>query len=654
MDGGGGQIAIPDLDDDYFDLPNPPFASGGLGGSGSVGGAGSGSESVRSFEDLRGPSRPWLTHGRSGSGTSADSSGESSLNQQQQQQRKEGGPGGWSFPRKGSFASLKAAFKGGQSSAAGTGGPGPHAHSLSGPPEGQHPSTTHRSFARTNSSSNAVLATPTRRAGGGHQRNDSQLSSGPSRPPAASQSANRSHHAQQSSFFSEYSAGHASSAGSQQLHSMPPLPPFPPEHMGNTMPPLMSNEEAVFQGPADEGALPARPEETAASYFDGYDGQAAPWQGTDAMLYAGRTNWPGGGGLDGASSGAQTTLPAGVGCLDPQNPSDYALNVLMSRFLSRTQVKIQAVLDHGLEAEPLLDPSFGSGIDEAFDTLLASLAHVSRSSPKLVLESLINWHTMHLDAPVGAETVRRAMSEAAHLYANAATTAQSSGPPGVKEVASTLTRRKALVTTYLLSRSLKEVAKQMQPGDAGVIADSEINTLFSTIFELLQNCSRSRVPRSSMQSQAFESVSELLGELSRKYFMPIGDRFISMLEHCAKVPPSKNVELAQETAVQGMRHLSITVFPMEQFEEGAEFLETISRFFAGAHGQRVKTAYAEALTHLILPVAKAASAEVNHPTWAKAIETIAPRAASMAAKPRYWSVAFSLYVAALCASAEEL
>ncbi|PWN30459.1 hypothetical protein BDZ90DRAFT_225274 [Jaminaea rosea] len=658
----GGQIAIPDLDDEYFDLPNPPFASGGGagsngggGGGGGGGGAGSGSESVRtgSFDDLRGPSRPWLTHGRSGSGTSADSGESSSINQQQ---RKEGGPGGWSFPRKGSFASLKAAFKGqgGGGGGAAAGGPGTHATSLSGPPDSGHPTTSHRPFARTTSSNNAISATPTRRKGG-HQRNDSELSSGPSRTPAAPLPSARSHHAQQSSFFSEYSAGHASSSGSQQLHNMPPLPPFPPEHYNNPMPPILSNEESAFPS-----SYPTAPDETAAGYFDGFDtggpSQAMAWQGTDAMLYGGRSsNWPGAA-LDAGPSGvAQAAdLPTGIGCVDPQSPSDYALNVLMSRFLSRTQVKIQAVLDHGLEAEPLLEPSFGPGVDDEFDTLLGSLAHVSRNSLKMVLESLINWHTMHLDANVGAETVRRAMSEAAHLYGNtAATAAGSNGPPGVREVAATLMRRKALATTYLLSRSLSEVAKQMQLGEAGAAADAEVNTLFSTIFELLQNCSRSRVPRSSMQSQAFESVSELLGELSRKYFMGIGDRFVSMLEHCAKVPPSKNVELAQETAVQGMRHLTITVFPMEHFEEGAEFLETISRFFVGAHGQRVKTAYAETLTHLILPVAKAASAEVNHPTWAKVMETIAPRAATMAAKPRYWSVAFSLYVAALCASPEE-
>lgn len=95
------------------------------------------------------------------------------------------------------------------------------------------------------------------------------------------------------------------------------------------------------------------------------------------------------------------------------------------------------------------------------------------------------------------------------------------------------------------------------------------------------------------------------------------------------------------------------VYPMELFEEGAEFVDILSRYFAGAHGQRLKSAYADALIHLLLPVAKSASAEMNHPTWVKALDAITPRAFVMASKPRYWPVAYPLYVACLCASPED-
>ena len=41
-------------------------------------------------------------------------------------------------------------------------------------------------------------------------------------------------------------------------------------------------------------------------------------------------------------------------------------------------------------------------------------------------------------------------------------------------------------------------------------------------------------------------------------------------------------------------------------------------------------------------------AEVNDPQWAKAIKTIVPKAKDMVSKPRYWLVAYPLYITSLC------
>ncbi len=86
----------------------------------------------------------------------------------------------------------------------------------------------------------------------------------------------------------------------------------------------------------------------------------------------------------------------------------------------------------------------------------------------------------------------------------------------------------------------------------------------------------------------------------------------------------------------------------------AEFIETLSGFFANAHGTALKIAYAEAFTHLLHPVIETATAEVNHPTWARAIAVVLQRAITMAAKPRYWSVAFPLVIVALAVSPREV
>ena len=111
------------------------------------------------------------------------------------------------------------------------------------------------------------------------------------------------------------------------------------------------------------------------------------------------------------------------------------------------------------------------------------------------------------------------------------------------------------------------------------------------------------------------------------------------------------------------------VYPPENFEEGAEFLDSLSKSFEHAHGSRLKTVFAEILVHMLHDIGKVrklwrenpiiltawqtAQAEVNHPQWAKAIETIYPKARDMANKPRYWSVAYPLSVVSLCVAPRE-
>ncbi|PWN23960.1 hypothetical protein BCV69DRAFT_279866 [Microstroma glucosiphilum] len=688
----GAQISIPDLDDDeiFNNLPQPAFATTSVSGpAASV----SGSDLGRGSFELAGPSRPWLSHGRSGSGTSGESSlmgAEGSGGDALTQPNGKASSGPWAFPRKTSFASLKAAIKGG-----GSGNAPPSSSQLA------EASSARPSFSKAPSGSVATLSTTPKKSGSlpysHHGRSQSQVSGSQSRsqgqaaqpPSASSSSAYPSHrtHGQQASFYSEQSAGTGTGSSGAGYPAQPPLPAFPEQFHTN------SNAGTSYALPlrpseSESALLPPRPsgeylegdlghsQQSPATHFDPHgkyqsDGDLAGYGWVNGPSQTGPNYFSpmaaaAAAAARSASAGPSKlgTLPNGIGSPNPRTPSEYALNVLMSRYLTRTRIKVQGVLNHGMSAEPLLEQSFGHRVDEEFEALLASIAHVSRSNPKLVVESLFSWQAMHIDSPVDAETVRRAMSEAAHLNAsqqsiaaaavagsNSNGGAQTSGiGGGVKDIATILSRRRFLACTYILSRTLIEVSKQLQPGALG---ESSLNSFLSNVFELLQDCSRNRLPKSMMQNTAFEEVSRLLGELSKKYFMPIGDRFISMLEHCAKLPPSKNVELSQETAVLGMRHLSITVFPMETFEEGAEFLETIARFFAGAHGQRVKCAYAETLTHLILPVAQSASAEINHPTWQKAMDIVGPRAYTMATKPRYWPIAYPLYVATLCGSSDD-
>ena len=50
--------------------------------------------------------------------------------------------------------------------------------------------------------------------------------------------------------------------------------------------------------------------------------------------------------------------------------------------------------------------------------------------------------------------------------------------------------------------------------------------------------------------------------------------------------------------------MQVQVWPPEAFEEGAEFLESLSKSFTHARGQRLKIAFAEILVQLLHPIGK--------------------------------------------------
>jgi len=46
------------------------------------------------------------------------------------------------------------------------------------------------------------------------------------------------------------------------------------------------------------------------------------------------------------------------------------------------------------------------------------------------------------------------------------------------------------------------------------------------------------------------------------------------------------------------------VWPPEAFEEGAEFMESLSKCYVNAHGPNLKIAFAETLVMLLHPIGK--------------------------------------------------
>ncbi|PWN51484.1 hypothetical protein IE53DRAFT_48994 [Violaceomyces palustris] len=543
-----------------------------------------------------------------------------------------------------------------------------------------------------------------------HTRNDSQVS-GHSRANTSGGTGSvgpgigtwRYNHVHQSSYYSDFSAGGISSSGASALvhgggHGgghvgvlPPPVPPLPfnsEYHDPGPGTPSASNNMAVFsdlrtmasgaQLEASDlgspyGGRPVRLRENSdpqghswgpssmdeASSVDFTPFRAAAREANDEMMrIAGGSKTPTvarssaqRSARQGLSSGepALEDLPFGIGSSDPKTPADYALNILTSRFITLAGQKMESALHKGLDADPAALCANVPKSDDPFEPLLESLAHLSRRNAAQVVDSLLRWRATQADARIDARTVRRNLMESQYAH--------SSGV-GAKDIATLLARKKGLLSIHLLCRALIEVAKQLGRDS---MSEIEAEDLERRVLEMLQDCVRDRERitirgTEVMRQSCFEILCVLIGELSRTRFTSIAEKFRNILETAAdqaQKTQSKVTEDLTEAAIHSMRHLRIQVYPPDQFEESIEFLEFIAKQFNECHGSRLKQAFAELFLHLVLPVAKSASAELHHPTWIRATEAVLPRVTAMAAKPRYWHVAYPLQVALLASSTED-
>lgn len=122
----------------------------------------------------------------------------------------------------------------------------------------------------------------------------------------------------------------------------------------------------------------------------------------------------------------------------------------------------------------------------------------------------------------------------------------------------------------------------------------------------------------------------------------------------ATLPPSRDTELRMEHLLRGMRHLKLRVYPTDDLEISAEFIQGLAALYSNATSQHLKNVYADTFVSLLHPVVETATAEVNHPIWSSAVATILQRALQAASKPKLWVNAFPLVVVALCVSPRDV
>ncbi|KAG6820914.1 hypothetical protein H0H93_009688 [Arthromyces matolae] len=313
--------------------------------------------------------------------------------------------------------------------------------------------------------------------------------------------------------------------------------------------------------------------------------------------------------------------------VDPKTPSDYALHAVFMRFATIADSKIEAFLRHQLDQEAKLLPDLvGPGVDSKFDETLNSLGKIAQRHAKPVLDSIMRWRRGQHEE-VSSDMIRFHTSESPSM-----TRVRPNELPGL------LYERKSLIAIYIMCRALIAV---MQSISKDALGEAMGFTLEELTFEQFRKPDLKLLTQSANHRINADLYATLLGHIANVRFVSVTDRFLAELGPVAQGQVPKDSDMKYENLVRGLKHIQIKVWPPESFEEGAEFMESLSKSFGNAHGLRLKTTFAETLTHT-------AQAETNNPEWAKAIEIIYPKAREMMSKPRYWSVAFPLAITSMC------
>lgn len=238
--------------------------------------------------------------------------------------------------------------------------------------------------------------------------------------------------------------------------------------------------------------------------------------------------------------------------------------------------------------------------------------------------------------------------------------------------------RKSLISIYILCRVLIDVVRQTP---IEVLGDDLADKLEEIIYTQLKTTDPLLISDSVIRSSNWNLFAQLLGHMSEKRFLNVSDRFIADLE---RVPPNvingrdnfivKNdqkysvtdifnetgdnefIEESLSLLIHGMRYLNLKHYPLDDFEESADFLQSIGKFFSMSQTESLITAYSEVLNQLLLPLAGVITAEVNHPQWGELIDLLYRKLYRILQQDSniYWDSALNLLTTVLAVSPTEI
>lgn len=303
--------------------------------------------------------------------------------------------------------------------------------------------------------------------------------------------------------------------------------------------------------------------------------------------------------------------------------------------MRHAEKRLNLCLAYARDGEPQIDKILGAGADPAWDKIISSLGYVARRRPKPVIDSVMFWRKSKSEAAAAA-----AQYLATGVHSHSRTASESTTNRGVSDPreAAYQAETKSLISIFILCRVLMEVVHQTAPEVLDVDMSEKLEEI---VFKQLRSADPVTLSRSKIRRANWNLFAELLGEMSRSRFMSVADRFIADIEKNIN-PVTKEAELKTEMVIKGMRYLQLKIYPEDALEESAEFVESLAKFFVKTHNSTLQVAYSEVLCEILAPVAGTATAEVNHPMWVAAVESIYARATEMAQKPKTWTVGFRL------------
>lgn len=216
-----------------------------------------------------------------------------------------------------------------------------------------------------------------------------------------------------------------------------------------------------------------------------------------------------------------------------------------------------------------------------------------------------------------------------------------------------LAERRATVSVYLVCRILIEIFNQ---SNLASITPDLAERLEDIVFSQIRTVDPDQIATSPLRMANWRIYSQLLGIMSAISFTSVTGRFITELNQYQKDETnrglSKDTESKAELLILGMRHISIGISP-EMWSNSCDFMRSLARLFANAHGQQVKQAYCYIFEKLLLPVAANTNCDLSTPKWKEFLDLVQPRLAQMLTKPRHWIAGFPLHVLLLCVSSKE-